>query len=251
MHSPAIVVRCFQENNGANGAGFQPAAALLPSRGTRPRSSPVRTWQSLRGRDVSGSGVRAMQPSSDAEKPSSPTVLVGKCLSPSKAPGLLSLGAPEPWSFAAGSCGQPCTGTGLCRVQHCRAFPALTAFLPLLLLVGIFSAVTTSPLASPWIPLCAPGAPFPGCCPQGGPWGSPSFPLALGSGEILHPGAVKGQSCLPGASSPTEPFGFPPRPWQMLLQQAPAWLSRASGSSPKPFPSIHTLEALTNRLCGE
>ncbi|OWK55053.1 hypothetical protein RLOC_00007042, partial [Lonchura striata] len=41
-----------------------PSGALLPSRDMRPRSSPVRTWQPLRGRDVSGSSVRAMQPSS-------------------------------------------------------------------------------------------------------------------------------------------------------------------------------------------
>lgn len=203
MHSPAIVVRCFQENNGASGAGFQPAAA---SRGMRPRSSPVRTWQSLRGRDASGSAVRGTQPSSDAEKAGA--VLShrarGEAPEPSTAPGLPWLGAPEPWSSAAGPCGRPCAGTGSCRVQHCGALPALTPFSPPFVLVGIFPAVTASPLGSLSAhpqPLLLAAAPR---VAHGGPPLSP-WPWD----EILHPGAVKGQSCLPGAFQPNRTFGFP------------------------------------------
>lgn len=193
------------------------------------------------------------------QEPSSPTVLIRKCLSLSTAPGLLSLGAAEPWDIChpaalrAGPCHQLCTGIGLCRVQHCRVLgsplpPSHPSCLPLLL-VGIFPAVTTSPLASSWIPLCAPGASFAGCCPSppppSGPWWSPSFPLALGRG-ILHPGALKRQSCLPGASSPKSPFNshlisgntlcHMCHPRQMLLQHLPAWLPRVSGQHFRAFP---------------
>lgn len=90
------------------------------------------------------------------QEPPSPTVLVGKCLSPSAAPGLLSLGAPEPWSFAAGPCGQPCTGTGLCRVQHCRALPALTPFLPHLCSLLAFSLLSPHPCLDPSLCTCSP-----------------------------------------------------------------------------------------------
>lgn len=135
------------------------------------------------------------------QEPSSPTGLVGKRLSPSTAPGLPWLGAPEPWSSAAGPCGRPCTGTGSCRAQHCGALPALTPFSPPFVLVGIFPAVTASPLGSLSAhpqPLLLAAAPR---VAHGGPPLSP-WPWE----EILHPGAVKGQSCLPGASSPTEPL---------------------------------------------
>lgn len=135
------------------------------------------------------------------QEPSSPTVLVGKFLSPSTAPGLLSLGAPEPWSFAAGPCGQPCTGTGLCGVQHCRALPALTAFLP--------------PFAPYWhfpcchhIPTCT-LSPFSWLLPPGRPMGVPQFPLGVGKWRDFAPWSSERAELPPGCLQPNRALWTP------------------------------------------
>lgn len=195
-------------------------------------------------------------PALTRQEPSSPTVLI------STAPGLLSLGAPEPWDIThpaallAGPCHQPCTGISLCRVQHCRVLgsplpPSHPSCLPLLL-AGVFPAVTTSPLASSWIPLCAPGASFPG------PWWSPSFPLALGRG-ILHPGALKGAELPPRCLQPNRALSIPTSSLETRCAipgkcSCSIYLPGCRGfqaSSSEPFPSIHMLEAQLNKLCGE
>lgn len=184
----------------------------------------------------------------------------------------MSLGAPEPWDIChsaallAGPCRQPCTGINLCRVQHCRALGALS--LPHTLLASLCSLLAF-PLLSPHPHLFPRGSLsvhleplFLAAAPQGGPWGSPSFPLALGSGGILHPSAIKGQSRLPGASSPREPLSVPTSSLETCCAigaipgkcSCHIYLLGCRGfqaSSPEPFPSIHMCEALPNRLRGE
>lgn len=201
MHSQTIVVRCFQENNGASGAGFHPVAALLPSRGMRPRSSPVRTWQSLWGRDVSGSSVRAMQPSSDAEKAGA--VLSHRACGEVPEPqhstwaaltgSSKALGHLSPCSFACRSLSpalhwnQFVLSTTL--QSSWEPFPSLTPFLPPSVPCWHFPCCHHIPscfLVDP--PLCT-WTPFSWLLlPQGGPWGSPTVPLALG---FLHLGSTE------------------------------------------------------------
>lgn len=233
----------------------------------RPRSSPVRTWQSLGGRDVSGSRVGAMQPSSDAGAVLSHRAH-GEVPEASTAPGLLSLearvsrGAPEPWDIChpaallAGPCHQPCTEIGLCRVQHCRARGALS--LPRTFLASLCSLLAF-PLLSPHPHLLPRGSLsvhleplFLAAAPQGGPWGSPSFPLALGSGGILHLAAMKEQSCLLGASSPREPFRSPFHPWKHAMPQVPSQANAPATSTCVAIedfrPAAWSLSLLSTRL---
>lgn len=161
-----------------------------------------------------------------------------------------------------GPCHQPCTGIDLCQVQHCKTLrspfpPSQPSCLPLLL-AGIFSAVTTSSFASTWIPLCAPGVPFPGCCPPGWPMGVPQFPPALGNGGVLHPVVLKRTELTPRCFHPNRALLIPISSLETCyaIRAIPGkcscriYLPGCRGfqtSSSQPFPSIHMLEA---RLIG-
>lgn len=177
------------------------------------------------------SGQCSPAPTQRRQEPSSPTVPVGKCLSPkhstraaltggqgvtgsSRALGHLSL-----CSFACRSLSPALHWNQLVSSAALQSSgspfpPSHPSCLPPLL-VGISPAVTTSPLASSWIPLCAPGVPFPGCCPPGWSMGVPQFPPGSGKwGDFAPPQRLKGRAASQVLPAQESPFRSPPHPWK-------------------------------------
>lgn len=200
--------------------------------------------------------------------PACPWVNAG---APAQHLGCSQLGAPEPRDIChsaalfAGPCHQPCTGIGLCQVQHYKALGS--PFPPSPLPTSLCSSLAFSLLS-----------PHPYSLPRGSlsvhlePLSLAAAPRVTHRGPPVSPGSGKWRSFAPWSVERAE---LPPRRFQpnraLLIPTSslktcyatPAILDKCSCSiylpgcrgfqagSLEPFPSIHMLEARLNRLCGE
>lgn len=200
----------------------------------RPRSSPVRTWQPLGGRDVSGSSVGAMQPSSDAEKAGA--VLShcarGEVPQPQHSTwAALTGGRPgchwelqSPGTFVTLQlCLQvPVTSPALesacveCSIAELwEPFPSLTPFLPPSAPCWHFPCCHHIPTCFLVDPSLCTWSPFSWLLPprvvHGGP---PVSPWLWEVGGFCTPQRLKGRAAFQVLPAQESPFRSPPHPWK-------------------------------------